>query len=108
MDIIVRVYSTSEIECLNLNAIVSLNIKDILKKSVHLMMSFHGVNITVNGIEVTFRVAKLLRFQWFNITVCNDFAMSSFILEVRQSGKKYENFIDIFHDLFIQNMLKYF
>ncbi|XP_076089159.1 uncharacterized protein LOC143059530 [Mytilus galloprovincialis] len=87
MNISVKVYSTSEINCLHLNAIGSLNIKDIFKKSVPLTMSFHGVNITANGIEVTFRVAKLQSFQWFNITVCNNYSMNNFILEVRQTAK---------------------
>ncbi|CAC5382477.1 unnamed protein product [Mytilus coruscus] len=93
MDIIVKVYSTSEIKCLHLNAIGSLNITCInnkLKKSVPVTMNFHGVNITANGIEVTFRIIKLQSFQWFNITVCNNFAMNSFILEVRKRGKKYK------------------
>ncbi|CAC5368465.1 unnamed protein product [Mytilus coruscus] len=81
MDITVRVYSTSEIKCLHLNAIGSLNIMKIFKKSVPLMMSFHGVNITENGIEVTFRLAKLQSFQWFDITVCNNFSINNFILE---------------------------
>lgn len=87
INISVKVYSTSEINCLHLNAIGSLNIKDIFKKSVPLTMSFHGVNITANGIEVTFHVAKLQSFQWFNITVCNNYSMNNFILEVRQTGK---------------------
>ncbi|CAC5379149.1 unnamed protein product [Mytilus coruscus] len=94
MDIIVKVYSTSEIKCLNLNAIGSLNIKDIMKKSVPLKINFHGVNITANGIEVTFRLVKLHGIRWFNITVCNNFSMSSFILEVRKSGKKHEQGIE--------------
>ncbi|CAC5387875.1 OPCML [Mytilus coruscus] len=82
IDIIVKVYSTSEIKCLHLNAIGSLNIKDILKKSVPMRMHFHGVSIKANGIEVTFRLVKLQSFQRLNITVCNDFAIKSFILEV--------------------------
>lgn len=87
MDIIVKVYSASEINCCHLHAIGSLNIKDIFKKSVPLMISFHGVNITANGIEVTFRLVKLQSFQWCNITVCNNYSMNNFILEVRQIGK---------------------
>lgn len=90
MDIIVKVYSASEMKCLHLNAIGSLTMKNILKKTVLLRMNFHGVNITANGTEVKFRLVKLQSFRWFNITVCNNFAMSSFILEVRKSGKKHK------------------
>ncbi|XP_052081070.1 uncharacterized protein LOC127719060 [Mytilus californianus] len=96
MDIIVKIYSTSEIKCLHLNilnAIGSLNIKDISKKSVPVRMNFHGVNITANGIEVTFRLVKLQSFQWFNITVCNKFSMNSFILEIRKRAKSEEKAI---------------
>ncbi|CAC5379150.1 unnamed protein product [Mytilus coruscus] len=63
-----------------------MEIIDIMKKSVPLKMNFHGVNITAIGIEVTFRLVKLQSFRWFNITVCNNFSVNNFILEVRQTG----------------------
>ncbi|CAG2232730.1 OBCAM [Mytilus edulis] len=87
MDITVKVFSTSKIKCLHLNTMGSLTIKDILKKTVLLKMNFHGVNITAIGTEVQFRLVKLQSFGWFNISVCNTFAMTYFILEVKQSAK---------------------
>ncbi|CAC5412468.1 NCAM [Mytilus coruscus] len=91
MDIRINVFSTSAIKCLDLNAIgrVSspLPIKNNLTKTVPMKIDFHGVNITVNGTELTFRLSKWNSFESYNVTVSNHFFENYFIVEVRQTGK---------------------
>lgn len=91
MDIKINVFSSSAIKCIDLNAIgrvsSTLPIKNNMTKTVPLKIDFHGVNITVNGTELTFRLPKLNSFESFNVTVSNHFFENYFIVEVRQTGK---------------------
>ncbi|VDI48726.1 Hypothetical predicted protein [Mytilus galloprovincialis] len=88
IEISVKVYTTSNITCHYMNAIGSVSplesIRNISSKIVLMRIYFHGVYITVNGIEVTFHLANLHHFQTFNVTVCINRSTSSFIVEVRQ------------------------
>lgn len=89
MEIKVKVYSLSDIKCHLLSPIGGnfSVIKDILKKTVFIMTNFHDVNITTIGIEITFLLMKLRTFQRYNVSICNDFSTTSFIVEVRNKGK---------------------
>ncbi|CAC5405148.1 unnamed protein product [Mytilus coruscus] len=88
IEITIKAYSTTDITCHYLNAIGRLSslesIWNISSKIVLMRIHFHGVYITVNGIEVTFHLAILHHFQTFNVTVCNNVSTNSVTVEVRQ------------------------
>ncbi|CAC5361918.1 unnamed protein product [Mytilus coruscus] len=88
MEISIKGYSTSAITCHYLNAIGRLSslesIWNISSKIVLMSIHFHGVSISVNVIEVTFRLAILHHFQTFNVTVCNNVSSNNFNVEVKQ------------------------
>ncbi|CAC5394947.1 unnamed protein product [Mytilus coruscus] len=89
MDITIKVYSTSAIKCLYLNAIGRLSSHLPIKektKTVPLKIDFYGVNITANGKELTLSLLKLNSFGSYNVTVCNHFSVNYFIVEVRKTG----------------------
>ncbi|CAC5361915.1 unnamed protein product [Mytilus coruscus] len=91
LSIAVNIYSSSDIKCYHLNGIgkisSSLKTKETLKTNVTIRINFHDVNITANGMQLTFRLVRLHSFQRYNVTVCNNFSNASFIVDVRKGGE---------------------
>lgn len=82
-----KVYSSSTITCHNITEVGSLSVKVqyIKVRTNHVLLKerFHDAIVTVNGIEVIFVVNGLNVHgsRKFNVTVCNSYGQSSFIVE---------------------------
>lgn len=91
-EIKVFVYSSSAINCYNITTIGSVlasskNI-DVKKNIIHIQENYYGANVTVNGTEITF-ILNGLNFhgsRQFNVTVCNSYGHSSFVVELKSTG----------------------
>lgn len=88
VEIKIHVYSLSEIKCLNMTEVNSvstpLNVINVTIRHVLLKENFFDATITLNGTEIIF-VLHGLNFHGsrkFNVTVCNSYGPSSFVVEV--------------------------
>lgn len=82
----VNVYSPFEIKCLNMTEIASksvpLNDIYVNNRSVHLKENFYNATITLNATEIIFVLHGLNSrgYSKFNVTVCNSYGQSSFVV----------------------------
>lgn len=87
VEIIVNVYSSSEIKCHNITEIGSLSVppRDVYvnKRPILLKENFYNAIITLNGTEIIFVLYGLNShgYRKFNVTMCNSYGQSSFVVD---------------------------
>lgn len=87
----VKVYSSSEITCHKITEICGISFIEIgvTTRPVLFKESFHGTIVTLNGTEIVFvlNVLNAVEIHSFNITVCNIYGRSSFVINSKHFGK---------------------
>lgn len=82
----VNVYSSSEIKLLNMTDIGSKSVPlkdiDVNKRPIFLRENFYNATITLNATEINFVLHGLNSrgYRKFNVTVCNSYGQSSFVV----------------------------
>lgn len=92
VEIKIKVYSPSKITCHNITEVDSMFVlqQDIKVRTERILIkeSFHDAVVTVNGIEITFVLYRTITcgYRKFNVTVCNNYGQSSFIVVLKPFG----------------------
>lgn len=83
----VNVYSSSKLKCFNITEVDSTSVisTEVETHPVLIKESVHGAIVTLNGTEIIFTLKELNSggSRLFNITVCNNFGMSSFVVHLK-------------------------
>lgn len=91
-EIKVKVYSPSKIICNDITEVDSMLILqqdiEVREERILIKESFHDAVVTVDGIEITFVLYRLTTggSRKFNVTVCNSYGQSSFVVVLKPFG----------------------
>ncbi|VDI64121.1 Hypothetical predicted protein [Mytilus galloprovincialis] len=91
----VNVYSSSKITCHDITEVDGTPLPKeigVTTRPVLIKETFHDTNVTLNGTEIVFVLNGLnaVEFHSFNITMCNNYGRSSFVINSKHLAKPSE------------------